>query len=447
MKTFFLGAAFSLLTMAASPVVHAAHKMNAFRLDNGLQLVVIEDRRSPAISQTLWYRVGAADEPPGKSGIAHYVEHLMFKGTRNFAPGFYRQTVQNLGGNDNAFTSRDSTGYIQRIAADHLETIMELEADRMHNLILTDEDIETERRVVLEERNMRTDTNPGALLSEQMSASLYLNHPYSIPIIGWRNEIEQLSRDDIFNFYKTHYAPNNAVLVIAGDIAPHEALRLAQEHYGPLPANPHIKTRIRPQEPPHLAERRLVMTDERIATPYIVRRYLAPERNPGEQRTAASLSLLAAILGGDGINSFLTQKLEIEADISIYSSAYYRGTSVDPTGFGLVVVPADSVTMKEAEEALDEAIDKFLQIGVEEAQLNRIKKGIYAANIYEQDSVQNVARRVGEALSSGLTLEDVRAWPDILQSVTAAEILDAARSLFRPESSVTGWALKEDIES
>lgn len=421
----------------------AAQKMTEYRLDNGLQLVVIEDHRIPAVVQTLWYRVGGSDGPPGKSGLAHYVEHLMFKGTEKFGPGVFARVVRDLGGTGNAFTSLDYTAYTQRISADNLERIMELEADRMHGLLLTEEDIEVERLVVLEERNTRTDTDPGALLREQMNAALFLNHPYAIPIIGWRHEIEQLSREDIFSFYHQHYAPNNAILIIAGDVEPEEVFELAKKHYGPLPFNPDIKVRNRPQEPPQISPRHLILQDERVSNPYIVRRYLAPERNSGAQEEAAALELLAAILAGDGVNSYLTKKLEVEDKIAIYTNAFYSGRFVDKMSFGFVVVPADSVAMEDAEAALDQAIDEFIETEIDIEQLQRIKKALHASWIYEQDSVQNVARRVGHGLVIGLTLEDIQAWPDILQSVTPEEIMDAAKRLAAPESSVTGWAIGE----
>lgn len=425
----------------------SAQNITEYMLDNGLQLVVVEDHRTPAVSQTLWYRVGGSDGPPGKSGLAHYVEHLMFKGTKKFGPDVFSRTVEDLGGTDNAFTSVDYTAYIQRIAANHLEKIMELEADRMTGLLLSEEDIETERLVVLEERNTRTDTNPGALLGEQMNAALYLNHPYSLPIIGWRHEIENLSRDDIFSFYDLHYAPNNAVLIIAGDVDPEEAYRLAKKHYGVIPKEENLVSRVRPEEPPHIAPRRLVLEDERVANPYVLRRYLAPVRDPNNQRDAASLELLAAILAGDGVNSYLKQKLETEQRIALYTDANYSSTALDNRSFSLVILPSDPRKMKEAEEALDLAILEFIEGEIDLEQLNRIKKALRAAWIYEQDSVQAVAQRIGRELIVGLTLEDIAAWPDILQSITPEEIQQAAKMIFQDKNSVTGWAVKGETES
>ncbi|MCY3878084.1 MAG: pitrilysin family protein [Rhodobacteraceae bacterium] len=425
----------------------AAQKVTEFRLENGLQVVVIEDHRAPAVSQLLWYRTGGSDGPPGKSGIAHFVEHLMFKGTEKFPPGVFRDVVQELGGSDNAFTGRDFTAYVQRIAADRLGTIMEMEADRMHGIIISDEDIETERRVVLEERNQRTDTNPGSLFREQSSASLYLNHPYGVPVIGWKHEIEALNRDDIFGFYRRHYAPNNAILVLAGDVTVDEARVLAERYYGPLPANPEIEARQRPQEPPHLAGRRLVFEDERISLRQVFRTYLAPERNPGDQRQAAALEMLETVLSGDGLSSFLKQKLEVEEQIAIHSDAFYSGATLDRSEFGLIVLPAEDVSLEEAEAALDRTLAAFLESEIEEEQLRRIRKAARAGWIYEQDSVHGLAFRYGRELMAGLTLQDIAEWPELIQSVSAEEILQAAREVFLPERSVTGWLRSPEGES
>ncbi|MBM3570646.1 MAG: insulinase family protein, partial [Alphaproteobacteria bacterium] len=237
-----------------------------FRLANGLTVVTVEDRRAPVVTQILVYRVGAADEPPGKSGIAHFLEHLMFKGTASVPEGGFSKEVARRGGRENAFTSSDYTGYHQTVAKPHLETMMRLEADRMANLRLSEEVVAAERLVVLEERRQTTDNRPAALLSEQVSAASFLNHPYRNPVVGWEHEIRGLGRDDALAFYRAHYAPGNAVLVLAGDIAPEEARVLAERHYGPIPARA-VAPRIRPQEPPQRAQRRVVMEHERALQP------------------------------------------------------------------------------------------------------------------------------------------------------------------------------------
>ncbi|MFQ6551179.1 M16 family metallopeptidase [Aestuariibius insulae] len=421
------------------PAIAAADEtVTNFTLDNGLEVVVIEDHRAPVVVQMVWYRSGSADEPVGSSGVAHFLEHLTFKQTENLAPGELSATVAANGGSDNAFTSYDYTAYFQRIAADRLELVMSMEADRMENLLLKQEDIATERDVILEERSQRTDTSPGALLNEQIRAAQFLNHRYGVPIIGWRHEMEALDMDDAQTFYETFYAPNNAVLVIAGDVDPEEVRALAEQYYGPIPANADIPERVRPAEPPQNAARRVVFEDQRVAQPYISRSYLAPERDPGAQEDAAALTVLAQLLGGSNFTSVLNDKLQFEEQIAVYTSAFYDGQALDDTSFSLVVVPSDGITLDEAEAALDRVIAEFLDEGVDAEQLDRIKMQLRASQIYARDNVQSAANRYGSALTSGLTVEDVQAWPDILQEVTAGDVMEAARVVFDPRASVTG---------
>ncbi len=433
----------SITLATLSTTALSEQDITSFSLDNGLHVVVIEDHRAPAAIQMLWYKVGAADEPAGRSGVAHFLEHLMFRGTEEYELGEFQKTVQLLGGSENGFTSRDYTGYYQRVAADRLETVMELEADRMTGLLMTEEDVKVERQVVLEERNERTDSNPHSLFSEQRSAALFLNHPYGIPVIGWRHEIEELDREVLFDFYRKHYVPNNATLVIAGDVEPDQIRELAEKHYGGLEPNPDLEVRSRPQEPPHLAPRRLSATDPRVAQPYLVRLYLAPERNSGDQERAAALEILAEILGG-GVTSVLTRKLEVEEKIAVQASAFYDGLSIDKTSFGLLVVPAEGVMLEEAEEAMDRVLVEFLESGVDEDHLNRIKTQIRAAWIYGQDDVYDQAYRYGQALTAGLAIEDVQAWPDVLQAVTGEDVIAAAREVLEISKSVTGWLSGEE---
>ena len=433
------------LTLLAVPVLgSAAEKVSGFRLSNGMQVVVIEDHRAPVVNQMVWYFVGAADEPPGKSGIAHFVEHLMFKGTEKFGPGEFSNTVKLIGGSDNAFTAHDYTTYHQRVAVEHLETMMEMEADRMRGLILSSEDIETERQVVLEERIERTDSDPGSVFGEQRSAAQYLNHPYGIPVIGWRHEIERLDRDDIFDFYVKYYAPNNALLLVAGDVGPEAIRELAERHYGTIQPSPGIPERTRPEEPPQLSERRMTYSDPRVSNPYVVRTYLVPERDPGDQETAAALAILAEVIGGSGITSVLGQKLELMDGLAVHTAAYYRGTSLDDTRFTLVAVPKEGVELEEVEAALDTALVEFVQTGVDANHLDRVKAQIRASWIYAQDDVTALAYDYGNALVAGLTLEDIEAWPDILQNVTAEEVVVAAKGLLDRSRSVTGWLMRDE---
>ncbi len=418
--------------------------VTTFTLDNGMDVVVIEDHRAPVVVHMVWYKAGSADEQRGVSGVAHFLEHLLFKGTKTLEPGEFSATVAANGGSDNAFTSFDQTAYHQRVAADRLELMMRMESDRMLNIQLGPEEILTERDVIIEERNMRVENDPSALFREQFRAAQYLNHPYGTPIIGWKHEMSNLTLDDALAYYRQYYAPNNAILLVAGDVTPDEVRALAKEYYEPLPANPDLEERARAQEPAQTAERRMVYRDPRVAQPYVMRSYLAPERDSGAQETAAALSILAEILGG-GQTSVFTQKLQFEEQKAVYTSAFYNATSLDDTTFGLVIVPAPGVTLEEAEAALDGALAEFMTEGVDHEQLDRIKFQMKAAQIYAQDDVNRLARRYGDALTSGLTVEDVQAWPDILQAVTAEDVMAAAQLVFDRKQSVTGYLMSEEV--
>ncbi|WP_425099249.1 M16 family metallopeptidase [Tropicibacter sp. S64] len=435
-----------LLTMAAALPVRAADlpdQITTYQLDNGMDVVVIEDHRAPVAVHMVWYRAGSADEPRGHSGVAHFLEHLLFKGTKTMEPGEFSKVVAANGGTDNAFTSTDYTGYYQRVAVDRLDLMMKMEADRMVNLLLTEDDIATERDVIIEERNSRVENDPGSLFGEQRMAALYMNHPYGTPIIGWRHEMEQLQRADALAYYKQFYAPNNAILIVAGDVEPEAVLDMAKAHYGPLPANPALEPRNRAQEPRQLAERRLVYRDPRVAQPYVIRSYLAPERDAGAQEKAAALTLLAELLGG-GQTSVLSTKLQFDTQTAVYTSVFYDDTALDDTSLNMIVVPAEGVTLEEAEAAMDKAVAEFMTDGVDAAALERIKFQIKASQIYERDNVQSLARKYGNALTAGLTVQDVQDWPEVLQAVTAEDIMAAAREVFDRRQSVTGYLMDEE---
>ncbi|WP_243611857.1 M16 family metallopeptidase [Shimia aestuarii] len=435
MMRFLAGVA--ACAMAALPL-RAEEQVTDFRLENGMQVVVIEDHRAPVVMHMVWYRAGAADETPGVSGVAHFLEHLLFKGTETLEPGEFSATVAANGGRDNAFTSYDYTAYFQRIAADRLELMMKMESDRMVNLQLDEEDILTEREVIIEERNQRVENSPAALMREQLDAAQYLNHRYGVPIIGWRHEMETLSLEDALAYYEKFYAPNNAILVVAGDVDPDEVHALAKTYYGVLPPNPDLGERVRPVEPPQTAARRMVFEDPRVAQDYVRRSYLAPERDPGAQETAAALTILAEILGG-GTTSFFAEKLQFDEQLAVYTGAWYGGTSLDDTTFDLIVVPKDGIGLDEAEEAMDRTLRDFMETGVDPEQLDRIKMQLRASQIYARDDVESIANRYGRALTSGLTIADVKAWPEILEAVTEEDILQAAEMVFALDNSVTGW--------
>jgi zinc protease len=435
--------AFLFLQIGSSTVL-AAENVSTFDLNNGLKVVVIEDHRAPVVVHMLWYKVGAADEETGRSGVAHFLEHLLFKATNRLKAGEFSSTVERNGGSDNAFTSWDYTAYYQRISSDRLGLMMQMEADRMKNIRLTDENIGNERKVVLEERAQRIDSNPGALFSEQRQAVMYMNHPYGIPVIGWRHEMEQLNRRDTLAFYKKYYAPNAAILVVAGDVSPADVKKLASRHYGSLRPTIGLLERKRVLEPPHLAERRIVFEDERVAQPYVVRSYLVKERNAGNQGEAAALTMLAELLGGNQTTSVFGKALQIKTKRALYSSAFYSGLSYDETSFGIIIVPSPGRTLGQAEEDLDEVIKNFVRDGVDEEQLRRIKMQIRASHIYAEDDVFGLAKAYGSALTSGLSIADIQSWPEKLSSVTSAEILTTAELLLDKRKSVTGWYKNQD---
>ena len=426
----------SFTTMAhASPVTHTT-------LDNGLEIVVIEDRRAPVVVHMVWYRVGAADEPPLQSGIAHFLEHLMFKGTETMAPGEFSSVVEANGGRDNAFTSWDYTGYFQRVAADRLELMMEMEADRMQNLSFTEAEWLPERDVILEERGQVLESRVGAQFNEAMLAALFKEHPYGVPIIGWRHDMAVLTDEMAMDFYAAHYGPNNAILVIAGDVDTDEALALARQHYGAIPANPAIAPVERPTEPPHLAERRVVMEDARVGNPYVSRIYLAPPRRSVDQGEAAALQMLAALLGGSSTTSVLERRLTFDEGIALSAWASYMGTMRDYGMFMLGITPVEGVSLSDAEAALDRVVAEFLEEGIDPEQFERVRHQIRASEIFGLDDMQGRARQYGVGLSIGLTVEDVEGWIDAIDAVTPEDVLAAGQMLLDKRASVTGHLMR-----
>jgi zinc protease len=432
----YLFAAIAMITTAAQ-----AQEVTTFDLDNGMEVVVIEDHRAPVVVHMVWYKIGSADEPVGASGVAHFFEHLMFKQTDVLAAGEFSATVAANGGSDNAFTSYDYTAYFQRIAADRLDLMMQMESNRMTHLAVTADNIETERNVVLEERNQRTENNPGALAREQFNAAQFQNHRYGVPVIGWKHEMEQLELEDAIAFYDLYYAPNNAILVVAGDVDPAEVRALAETYYGVIPAEPDLPERVRPQEPPQRAERRITYTDPRVSQPYLSRSYLAPERDPGVQQEAAALVYLAELLGGSAFTSDLGTALQFDTQTALFTSASYNGSTLDSGTFHIAVAPAAGVTLSEAEAAMDQVITDFMANDIDPARLESIRTQLHASEVYALDDTQGLARRYGAALSQSLTVADVQAWPDILQSVTEADIKAAAAKVFNRDQAVTGWVV------
>lgn len=439
--TLFIGFAMTALALSPEPT-RAETRASHFKLDNGMEVVVIPDHRAPVVTHMVWYRVGAADEPIGHSGIAHFLEHLMFKGTEDVPPGEFSKIVARNGGQDNAFTSQDTTSYFQRVAKDRLPLVMKMEADRMRNLRLLEKDVLTERKVILEERRSRIDNEPSAILGEQMEAALYLAHPYGIPIIGWEHEMKELSRQDALDFYKLYYAPNNAILVIAGDVEPKDVLALAKDTYGKLKPSKNLGKRERVKEPPATAARRVVLKDPRAGKATIQRSYLAPSYNTAAPREAEALDLLMKVLGG-GSTSRLYKKLVVEEKKASSAGGWYSASALDSGAISVYGVVAGKTPIDEVEASIDAVISDLLKNGVTQAELDRARNSYIADYIYEADSQSSLARRYGWAMIMGRSLEEVENWPERLKSVSVDDVLAAARKYLTPKNSVTGVLLPE----
>ncbi len=328
------GFVFGFVTLACA----AGPDVTTFTLSNGLQVVVIPDPRAPVVTNMVWYKVGSADEPRGKSGIAHFFEHLMFKATKTHPLGDLDRAVSEIGGNDNAFTTQDYTAFFEEVSPDALEEMMALEADRMHNLILTKDVVDTERSVIVEERLSRVESDPGALLSEETDATLYQNEPYGVPVIGWMHEIKQLNLEDAEDFYHRYYAPNNAILVVAGDADPETVRKYAEATFGEVPRGPELPPRDRPTEPVQNTSRTVTLKDPRVNVPSMQESWVVPSYGSAEPGGAEALDLLAEILGG-GVRSRLYQQLVVQQGIAASAGAYYDGTALDDTSFSVYGEP------------------------------------------------------------------------------------------------------------
>lgn len=428
---------------AQSVTAQTGTRPATFTLDNGLNVIVIPDHRTPVVTQMIWYKVGSADETPGKSGLAHFLEHLMFKGTEAHPAGEFSGVISRIGGNENAFTSTDYTAYFQRVPRDQLATMMTFEADRMTGLVLKDENVLPERDVVLEEYNMRVANNPDARLTEQIMAALYLNHPYGRPVIGWRGEIEKLNREDALEFYKRFYAPNNATLVIAGDVEADDIRPVIEATYGKVPPQPSIPAqRVRPQEPAPAAPRTVTLADPRVEQPTMRRYYLVPSAVSAAPTESAALEVLAQLMGS-GSNAYLYRALVVDKPLAVSAGAWYQGTAIDPSQFGISASPKPGVEFSQLEQGIDEVIAELAKNPVPAADLERVKTQMIAEAIYAQDSQTTLARWYGAAVTVGLSVDDIRSWPDRVRAVTAEQVRDAAQTWLEKKRSVTGYLIKD----
>jgi zinc protease len=414
--------------------------VSSFTLDNGLDVVVIPDNRVPVVTHMIWYRNGSADDPQGQSGIAHFLEHLMFKGTDKHPAGEFSKVVSALGGQENAFTSFDYTAYFQRVSRENLKTMMEFEADRMTNLLLEEAVVGPERDVVLEERRMRVETDPSAQLSEAMAASLFVHHPYGIPIIGWMHEIETLNRENALDYYRRFYTPENAILVVAGDVTPDKVRSLAEETYGRIEARGERPARFRPRDPEPVAARHITVADPKVEQPTLQRLYLVPSCRTAQNRDCYALELLAEVIGG-GPTSYLYRKLVMERNIAVNAGAWYMSSAMEDTRFCIYAVPAEGVSLEDLERAVDEVL-KTVPEALDLDAIERAKTRLVAETIYSTDSQSALARIYGSALAIGETIEDVQRWPGEIEAVMKDDLASAAERYLVLRRSVTGYLKK-----
>lgn len=430
------------LTVAGPALAADDGKVANFLLDNGMEVVVIPDHRAPIVTHMVWYKIGSADEPPGKSGIAHFFEHLMFKATTNHVAGEFDRAISDIGGSNNAFTSYDYTAFHETVTPSALEQMMSFEADRMRNLILTDEVIKTERDVILEERRSRIDSNPEAVLDEEVDATLWQNQPYRIPVIGWMQEMEQLNRTDAVAFYDKYYRPNNAVLIVAGDVEPDAVKALAEKTYGKVARGPDLPPRIRPVEPEQNTKRTVTLTDARVSVPSFSTQWVVPSYHTAKPGEAEALDLLGEILGG-GTRSRLYQQLVVKQGIASGTGAFFQGTMLDATNFTVYGAPRGDAKLSDVEAAVDAEIARIIKDGVTADELEKAKARYIRAMIFARDKQDEMANLYGAELATGGNVRDIEEWPDRIRKVTADDIKAVAARYLLLDRSTTGYLLPQ----
>jgi len=426
-----------LLALFASHAAaeEAAWAPSTFTLSNGMDVVVLPDHRAPVVTHMVWYKVGAADEAPGKSGIAHLFEHVMFQQTKNLGPGEFDKIVSRSGGQNNAFTSWDYTAYFERVHKAQLGTMMGLEAERMVNLVINDDPegpFISERDVVKEERRQRIENNPGAILQEKALSALWKGHPYEITVIGKMEEVAALTPQDGLDFYTEYYSPANAILVVAGDVTPDEVRALAEEHYGAIPASGAEHGPRKWQSVAPLAETVLLThADPKVRQPNWSRYYLgvSQRRQPDE---ALALDVGLEILGG-GMTSRLYQSLVEQQQLAISASTFAWTTLHDEGPAVISASPAPGVTLETLEAAVMAEVEKVLTEGFTEAEVIRARNKLAADAIYGRDSQSGMAETFGSWLALGGKVEDILGYPDAVRAVTPEEALAAVRAVFAPE--------------
>lgn len=434
---------FIALILPCVGLASEAPKATSFTLSNGMEVVVVPNTKMPVISHMVWYKIGSSDEQPGKSGIAHFLEHLMFKATGSYKSGEFSKKVSKVGGNDNAFTDNDYTAYYQNIPKAALPLVMELEAARMQDLKFNTNEVLKERDVILEERRMRIDSRPASLLGEQMKAALFLNHPYGRPIIGWYHEMEGLTIGDAEAWHKDYYNPANAVLVVSGDIIAEELRPLAEKYYGKIPSGKRAERNKYLQEPPHIAPILVKFSDSKVKKEELVRYYIAPSRIYGKKEYSYALLMLSYLLGGSD-TSILYQDMIVKNKKAVAVGSYYDDMSMGPSIFVMQATPVDGVALPQLEELFDANIKNIIKNGVNEVDLARAKKATIAQSIYEREDLKTLAYKYGQAAALGLKMDYVDSFDKEIGAVTAADIKEAAKYVLNEKNVVTGYLLPDN---
>ena len=431
-----------VVSFAFPALAYDDQPIETFSLKNGMEVVLIPSHRVPAVTHMLCYRVGAGDDFPGRSGLAHYNEHMMFQGTKKVPVGEFGRIVSHNGGSFNAFTTHDYTAYHVSIATDRLPLLMQLEADRMLNLAPTQANFDKEREVIIEERRMTVDNQPEGLLSEEMSAVLFRNHPYHNSVIGWAHEMKALTREDVLDFHRRFYHPANAVLVVAGDITREQLQPLAEKYYGSLPAGEKYVRNWR-SEPPQRGPRHIEIHHVNVRQPELQRWYIAPSVNSEGKELVVPGFVLAQVVGG-GTTSSLYQSLVVKQKIATNVATDYDGIGYGPGIFKIEATPAPGVTLPQLEAALDKEIQSAIAQDASAEDMARAKTLLKADIIYARDGMEGMARTVGALIMAGLPADYFNQWPKLVDKVSAEEVHKAALGIFDTKGSVTGYLLPEE---
>lgn len=412
-----------------------------WQLPNGLRVVLAENRRAPVVAQYLFYAAGGAEDPAGRSGVAHFLEHMMFKGSPNVASGEFSRRVAREGGNDNAFTSRDVTAYFQQVEASRLPLVMRMEADRFAAALIPADQVESERSVVIEERRQRTDSSARARFQEAFRAAVWGPQAWpGRPIIGWEDEIRAITRDDLVGFYDRFYAPHNATLVVSGAVDEATLRALAEEHYGRVPARPGAaRDRARAPAAPH--EPRLVRREPTAREALLIQAWMAPSLTAGATRRALPLEVLAHLLGS-GQGSRLHAAL-VETGLAVSAGASYDGESAGETEFMVYAVPRRGTPPERLEQATAAVIATLLADGPTEAEVARSRRQLSSGALLALDSFGAAPRMLGGVLAIGLPADVVEFWPARLRAVTQPQVAEAARAVLGAATPTTGWLLPE----